>query len=260
MFCLDSDCLEGEGSVRFKEKVVIVTGGSQGIGQAYVRAFLEEEAKVLIADIAEPGEFLNQFDSANYIFFKTDIREEESTLAMADAALEHFGRVDVLINNAARAGRTARWPLMEITLDDWDEVFRVNVRGTMLCVRAVVPAFEKAGGGKVVNIASDSFFKGHPGMLTYVASKGAVIAMTRSLSKELGPLNVNVNAVAPDWIPLGPDKDNPPPYAESVLNSRVIQRHMDPEDVVGAVMFLASSESDFVTGITLPVSGGSYFV
>ena len=94
--------------MRFKEKVVIVTGGSQGIGQAYVRAFLEEEAKVLIADIAEPGEFLNQFDPANYIFFKTDIREEESTLAMADAALEHFGRVDVLINNAARAGRTAR--------------------------------------------------------------------------------------------------------------------------------------------------------
>ena len=240
--------------------MVIVTGGSQGIGQAYVRAFIEEGARVLIADIADPGDFLGQFDQADCVFVETDIREEASTLSMADAALDRFGRIDVLINNAARAGRTARWPLMEIALDDWDEVFRVNVRGTMLCVRAVVPAFEKAGRGRIVNIASDSFYKGHPGMLAYVASKGAVIAMTRSLSKELGPLGVNVNAVAPDWIPLGPDKDNPPPYAESVLNSRVFQRHMDPDDVVGAVMFLASSESDFVTGVTLPVSGGSYFV
>ncbi len=246
--------------MRFQDQVVIVTGGSQGIGQAYVRAFIEEGARVLIADIADPGDFLGQFDQADCVFVETDIREEASTLSMADAALDRFGRIDVLINNAARAGRTARWPLMEIALDDWDEVFRVNVRGTMLCVRAVVPAFEKAGRGRIVNIASDSFYKGHPGMLAYVASKGAVIAMTRSLSKELGPLGVNVNAVAPDWIPLGPDKDNPPPYAESVLNSRVFQRHMDPDDVVGAVMFLASSESDFVTGVTLPVSGGSYFV
>ena len=246
--------------MRFQDQVVIVTGGSQGIGQAYVRAFIEEGARVLIADIADPGDFLGQFDQADCVFVETDIREEASTLSMADAVLDRFGRIDVLINNAARAGRTARWPLMEIALDDWDEVFRVNVRGTMLCVRAVVPAFEKAGRGRIVNIASDSFYKGHPGMLAYVASKGAVIAMTRSLSKELGPLGVNVNAVAPDWIPLGPDKDNPPPYAESVLNSRVFQRHMDPDDVVGAVMFLASSESDFVTGVTLPVSGGSYFV
>ncbi len=246
--------------MRFQDQVVIVTGGSQGIGQAYVRAFIEEGARVLIADIADPGDFLGQFDQADCVFVETDIREEASTLSMADAALDRFGRIDVLINNAARAGRTARWPLMEIALDDWDEVFRVNVRGTMLCVRAVVPAFEKAGRGRIVNIASDSFYKGHPGMLAYVASKGAVIAMTRSLSKELGPLGVNVNAVAPDWIPLGPDKDNPPPYAESVLNSRVFQRHMDPDDVVGAVMFLTSSESDFVTGVTLPVSGGSYFV
>lgn len=246
--------------MRFQDQVVIVTGGSQGIGQAYVRAFIGEGARVLIADIADPGDFLKQFGQTDCVFVETDIREEASTLAMADAALDRFGRIDVLINNAARPGRTARWPLMEIALDDWDEVFRVNVRGTMLCVRAVVPAFEKAGRGRIINIASDSFYKGHPGMLTYVASKGAVIAMTRSLSKELGPLGVNVNAVAPDWIPLGPDKDNPPPYAESVLNSRVFQRHMDPEDVVGTVMFLASSESDFVTGVTLPVSGGSYFV
>ena len=246
--------------MRFQDQVVIVTGGSQGIGQSYVRAFIGEGARVLIADIADPGDFLKQFGQTDCVFVETDIREEASTLAMADAALDRFGRIDVLINNAARPGRTARWPLMEIALDDWDEVFRVNVRGTMLCVRAVVPAFEKAGRGRIINIASDSFYKGHPGMLTYVASKGAVIAMTRSLSKELGPLGVNVNAVAPDWIPLGPDKDNPPPYAESVLNSRVFQRHMDPEDVVGTVMFLASSESDFVTGVTLPVSGGSYFV
>ena len=246
--------------MRFQDQVVIVTGGSQGIGQAYVRAFIGEGARVLIADIADPGDFLKQFGQTDCVFVETDIREEASTLAMADAALDRFGRIDVLINNAARPGRTARWPLMEIALDDWDEVFRVNVRGTMLCVRAVVPAFEKAGRGRIINIASDSFYKGHPGMLTYVASKGAVIAMTRSLSKELGPLGVNVNAVAPDWIPLGPDKDNPPPYAESVLNSRVFQRHMDPEDVVGTVMFLASPESDFVTGVTLPVSGGSYFV
>ena len=246
--------------MRFQDQVVIVTGGSQGIGQSYVRAFIGEGARVLIADIADPGDFLKQFGQTDCVFVETDIREEASTLAMADAALDRFGRIDVLINNAARPGRTARWPLMEIALDDWDEVFRVNVRGTMLCVRAVVPVFEKAGRGRIINIASDSFYKGHPGMLTYVASKGAVIAMTRSLSKELGPLGVNVNAVAPDWIPLGPDKDNPPPYAESVLNSRVFQRHMDPEDVVGTVMFLASSESDFVTGVTLPVSGGSYFV
>jgi NAD(P)-dependent dehydrogenase (short-subunit alcohol dehydrogenase family) len=246
--------------MRFQDQVVIVTGGSLGIGRAYVRAFHAEGAKVVIADVADPGEFLDEFEGGACVYVETDIRREESTLAMAESTLERFGRIDVLINNAARPGRTARWPLMDIKLEDWDEVYRVNVRGTLLCTRAVVPAFDEAGRGKIVNIASDSFYKGHPGMLAYVSSKGAVIAMTRSLSKELGPLGVNVNAVAPDWIPLGPDKDNPPPYSKAVLESRVFKRHMDPEDAVGAVLFLASSESEFITGITLPVSGGSYFV
>ncbi len=246
--------------MRFQDQAVIVTGGSQGIGRAYVKAFAQEGANVVIADIVEPGDFLKEVKGGSCTYMETDIRKEESTLALAQAVVERFGRIDVLVNNAARAGRTARWPLMEIKLEDWDEIYAVNVRGTMLCVRAVVPAFEKAGRGKIVNIASDSFYKGHPGMLAYVSSKGAVIGMTRSLSKELGKFGVNVNAVAPDWIPLGPDRDNPPPYAESVLNSRVFQRHMDPEDAVGAVLFLASSESDFITGVTLPVSGGSYFV
>jgi len=246
--------------MRFQDQVVIVTGGSLGIGQAYVKAFAREGANVVIADIVDPGNLLKEVDGGSCLYAKTDIRKEDSTLSMAKAALDRFGRIDVLVNNAARPGRTARWPLMEIKVEDWDEVFAVNVRGMMLCVRAVVPVFEKAGRGKIVNIGSDSFYKGHPGMLTYVASKGAVIAMTRSLSKELGPLGINVNAVAPDWIPLGPDKDTPPPYAEGVLASRVFKRHMEPEDVVGAVLFLASSESDFITGMTMPVSGGSYFV
>ncbi|MFQ5915771.1 MAG: SDR family NAD(P)-dependent oxidoreductase [Nitrospinota bacterium] len=246
--------------MRFQDQVVIVTGGSQGIGRAYVKAFAREGARVVIADIVDPGGFLKEIKDGSCTYVETDIRKEKSTLNLAQVVMDRFGRIDVLVNNAARAGRTARWPLMDIKLEDWDEVFAVNVRGAMLCVRAVAPAFQKAGRGKIVNIASDSFYKGHPGMLTYVSSKGAVIAMTRSLAKELGPLGVNVNAVAPDWIPLGADRENPPPYAESVLNSRVFRRHMDPDDAVGAVLFLASSESEFITGITLPVSGGSYFV
>ena len=146
--------------MRFQDQVVIVTGGSQGIGRAYVRAFNAEGAKVVIADVADPGDFPGEFEGDSCVYVETDIRREESTLAMAESTLGRFGRIDVLVNNAARPGRTARWDLMDIKLEDWDEVYSVNVRGTMLCTRAVVPAFEKAGRGKIVNIASDSFVEG----------------------------------------------------------------------------------------------------
>ncbi|MBI2881492.1 MAG: SDR family oxidoreductase [Candidatus Tectomicrobia bacterium] len=245
--------------MRFQDQVVIVTGGSQGIGRAYVKAFAREGAKVVIADIAEPGDFLKEVEGP-CLFVETDIRKEESTRSMARTVLDCLGRIDVLVNNAGRTGRTARWPLMEIRPEDWDEVFAVNARGTMLCVKAVVPAFQRAGRGAIVNIASNTFHLGNPGMLTYVASKGAVVAMTRSLARELGPLGIRVNAVAPDWIPLGEDLENPPPFGEVVLKSRVFQRHMAPEDAVGAVLFLASPESGFITGVTLSVNGGSHFV
>jgi NAD(P)-dependent dehydrogenase (short-subunit alcohol dehydrogenase family) len=234
---------------------VIVTGGSRGIGAAYVRAFLDQGAKVAIADIVEPdGHQLGE----DLIFHRTDVTEEVETARAVETVRDSFGGVDVLINNAAVYQDIGRkLPFDEISTDDWDQVMRVNVRGVWQCTKAVAPTFRDQRYGKVVNVASTVAFIGSVGFAHYVASKAAVIGLTRALARELGPSNVTVNAVAPGLVTNDATRVmNDETYVEKAASTRSIPRQMRPDDLVGTVLYLSSPASDFVSGQTFVVDGG----
>ncbi|MEA2289981.1 MAG: hypothetical protein QOD55_1978 [Solirubrobacteraceae bacterium] len=240
----------------FEGATVVITGGARGIGERYARAFAERGARVVIADLLrEEGEALAR--ELDAVFVATDVADERSVTAMAAAAAERSGAIDVLVNNAAiYAELGGKQSFHEISVEEWDRVMAVNVRGPWLCARGVVP-FMREHGGSIVNVASVVAHIGTAGFAHYVASKAAVMGLTRALARELGPDRITVNAVAPGLVANESSRVlNEDAYLEQAARSRAVPRDMAPDDLVGAVLFLASPASAFMSGQTLIVDGG----
>jgi len=232
-------------------KVAIVTGGAQGIGAAIVSGLEAEGATVVVADLNPPDGGI-----------RADVASEEDVSAMVEETLERHGRIDALVNNAGLYASLEMRAFTEIPLEEWNRVMEVNVASMFLTCRAVVPVMRKQGGGKIVNISSGTPFRGVPFLLHYVTSKGAIVALTRALAKELGRDSIHVNCVAPGFTMSDGVKSHPEvieKLRDVSVASRTIQRDQVPEDVVGAVVFLCTPAADFITGQTMVIDGGQYF-
>jgi NAD(P)-dependent dehydrogenase (short-subunit alcohol dehydrogenase family) len=246
--------------MRLTDKTIIVTGGSLGIGRAYALGLAAEGARVVVADIADPQPTVKEIEAGGgqALGVWCDVAREDETLRLASETLRQLGRIDVLVNNAAVYGTLKRRSFMEIPVEEWDRVMAVNLRGLFLCARAVVPAMTAQGKGKIINIASSTFFKGVPNFIHYTTSKGGVVGFTRSLARELGDAGIRVNAVAPGFTLSGENEKNASAeQKEANIRMRMLKRAQVPEDLVGTIVFLASDDSDFVTGQTIAVDGGS---
>ncbi len=251
-----------------KDKVVIVTGGGHGIGKAYCLGFGQSASRVVVADIDKPAadqvsaEIMRQ-KGAQALALHTDVADERSTKNMAAAVLQHFGRIDVLINNAAIFATIPmnRGRIETIDPAEWDRLMAVNLKGLFFCCRAVLPSMRAQKSGKIINIASGTVFAGSPGRIHYVTSKMATIGFTRTLAREVGDDNINVNVLAPGNTL---SEENPSQEVirlrESSAGLRALKRIQMPQDVVGAMLFLASPLSDFITGQTINVDGGISFL
>jgi 3-oxoacyl-[acyl-carrier protein] reductase len=191
---------------------------------------------------------------------QVDVSDLASTEAMAAAALERFGRIDILINNAGYFTEIVKKPFEELSVEEWDRAFAVNVRGSWLCARAVAPAMKAQRSGKIVNTSSMTVPSGIPGFLHYVSSKSAIVGLTRALARELGEWGISVNTVTPDYIPHDAEyAARQPEMAAFIAQQRAFKRDMVPEDLVGTILFLAGPGSDFVTGQDFWVNGGRLF-
>jgi len=242
-------------------QVVIITGGGTGIGKVYSYAFARAGARVVAADIdGAAAKVVAQVLSAEghqATGLTTDLADAQSVDAMAKTAREHFGRIDVLVNNASLMSVLPRRNWTEIPVDEWDRVMEVNLRGMFLCCHAVYPAMREQGRGKIVNIASSRAFEGTPLRLHYTTSKAGVVGFTRALAREVGEYGITVNAVAPGYtLSESQVSSSSPDYLAKNTEGRAIQRAQLPDDLVGAVMFFSSTASDFITGQTLVVDGG----
>jgi NAD(P)-dependent dehydrogenase (short-subunit alcohol dehydrogenase family) len=237
----------------------MVTGARQGIGRAYSKAIAAEGASVVLCDLTDPIEVAGEIraSGSEVLSCAADITSHSAMRELLDRADKKFGRIDALVNNAGLFTTLKPQPFEQIDSDEWDRVMAVNVRGTFECVRAVAPLMRRQKYGKIVNIASGTVFKGSAGLMHYVASKGAVIAMTRSMARELGADNICVNVVAPGNTP--PEGAQPNERGAATVATRALRRIETPGDIVGAVIFFCSAESDFITGQTLIVDGGAVF-
>jgi len=242
-------------------RVVIVTGGGKGIGKVYSQEFAKAGAQVVAADIdgaaakTVAGDLSAQGLAA--LGLETDIASETATAAMAQAALDRFGAIDVLINNASLMSVLARRSWLEIPVEEWDSVMAVNLRGMFLSCRAVFPAMQAKKRGKIVNISSSRIWDGTPNRLHYTTSKAGVVGFTRALAREVAEHGITVNAVTPGMTQsetqVATSSGN---YLAARVAGRAIERVQVPADLVGAVMFLSSAASDFMTGQTVNVDGG----
>jgi len=240
---------------------VIVTGGAVGIGKVYCERLIEAGARVAIADIAAvEGEALSRRleDSGDIVAVPTDIADPASVDRLVEAVLARFGRIDGLVNNASLMSNLPRRSWLEIPLEEWDRVMAVNLRGPFLCCRAVVPSMRTAGRGRIVNIASTRVFEGTPNRLHYTTSKAGIVGFTRALARELGPDGITVNCVAPGRTLSDTQlaTSDPAYLRDSTDAARALGRAQLPDDLVGAVLFLLSDASAFMTGQTLVVDGG----
>lgn len=243
--------------MRLKERVAIVTGAARGLGMAFSLALAKEGAKVMLVDIADLKRTVEEIESLGGVVksFRADVSIEKDTLEMAEETFKYFGRIDILVNNAAIIYGLARKPFYEIDPQEWDRVMMVNVKGPWLCTKAVFPYMKQQGKGKIINLSSETFFTGSHGFVHYVASKGGVVGLTRALSVELGPYKINVNAIAPGFTDTEASRSIADVTQYDVTRTP-LGRLQQPNDLIGAVIFLASDESDFVTGQTLLVDGG----
>ncbi|HYH33303.1 MAG TPA: SDR family oxidoreductase [Pseudonocardia sp.] len=252
----------------FDGTTVIVTGAAGGIGGRYVHAFAAQGANVVATDVpaaAATGVALAEKAGADgpgrAVFEPADITSDDDWARVVERARAEFGGVQALVNNAAiYQGLAAKRPLTDLTTQDWDTVLRVNVRGTWQGIRAVAPVMRDAGGGRIVNISSTVARMGAPGFAHYVASKAAVDGLTRAAARELGADGITVNGVAPGLVSDEATRTlNSDGYIAAAAGGRALGREMVPDDLVGAVLFLASDAGAFVTGQTLVVDGGGVF-
>mgnify|MGYP000131351487 CR=1 FL=1 len=245
------------------DKVVIITGAAGGLGREFALGFAAEGAKIIAADLQEAGlaETVKLVEAAGgqAKAIQVDVTKKQSTDNLAEEAIKAFGRIDVLVNNAAIYATIKREKFTDIDPDDWDRVMAVNVKGAWLCSASVYPKMTQPG-GRIVNIASATVFSGSPLWMHYVASKSAVIGLTRVMAKEVGASGVTVNAIAPGFTLTDASLsliENAENYG---VDRGALKRASQPEDIVGAAIFLASTKADFITGQTLVVDGGKQFI
>ena len=246
-----------------QDKVVVITGAAGGLGREFALGFAAEGAKIVAADVSEAGlaetVAMVQANGGEAVAVRVDVTQKASTDALADSAIANFGRIDVLVNNAAIYATLKRAKFTEIDPDDWDRVMNVNVKGAWLCSASVFPKMTQPG-GRIVNIASATVFSGSPLWMHYVASKSAVIGMTRVMAKEVGAAGITVNAIAPGFTLTDASLsliENAENYG---VDRGALKRASQPEDIVGAAIFLASARADYITGQTLVVDGGKQFI
>ncbi len=244
-----------------KDRVVIITGAGQGIGRVFAKAFALAGAKVVIAErnektaAAVAGEILAANGQA--LAITTDVADEASIKEMVQLTEDEFGRVDVLINNAGIFSTLEMRPFDQIPLEEWEQVLKVNLTGPFLCARAVLPAMRRAKWGRIINIASGAVRLGRPNYLHYIATKSALMGMSLSMARELGPDNITVNAILPGATFTEIERKTvTPAQKERIVAMQCIPRAETPQDLVGAALFLASDASSFITGQSINLDGG----
>jgi len=246
--------------MRLKDKVAIVTGAAKGLGRVFAIGLAKEGAKIMAVtrkDLDNLDKTVKEIEKLGGVAksLQADVSIEKDAIRIAEETMKAFGRIDILVNCAAIYDGLVRKPFTEIDPKEWDQVMAVNVKGPWLCTRAVFPHMKQQGKGKIVNLSSEVFFTGSHGLIHYVSSKGGVIGLTRALAIELGPHNININAVAPGFT----DTEASRSIADVTkydVSKTPLKRLEQPNDLLGAVIFLASDESDFITGQTLLVDGG----
>jgi NAD(P)-dependent dehydrogenase (short-subunit alcohol dehydrogenase family) len=239
-------------------RTVIVTGAATGIGQAFALGCAAQGANVVVADLGPAEETMAAIErtGAKAHYVRTDVSDDASVRQMAEQALQRFGRIDGLVNNAAYFREVKLTEFEQIDAAVWDRIFEVNVKGVWLCSKAVMPAMRERKSGSIVNIASVVAVAGQPGYLHYVASKGAVLSMTKGLAKEVGPHGVRVNVIAPGFVITDATKNRPVEWQQSFLKARALSREQRPDDLVGTALYLLSDLAGFVSGQTIVVDGG----
>jgi NAD(P)-dependent dehydrogenase (short-subunit alcohol dehydrogenase family) len=250
---------------RLDGRVAILTGGAKGIGQHYARALAAEGARLIIADIADGNEVaaaIARDHGANSVAsWITDVSDEAAVKSLVAKTMDRFGKIDILVNNAALFAPLQETKCTDIDAALWDRVMAINLRGPFLLVKHVVPPMTAQHYGKIINIGSGTAFRGIPWMLHYVTSKGGILAMTRALSRELGEHGIRVNTLAPGFTLSDTVIAENPGHVETARDravaSRALKRDQQPQDLLGALVFLASAESDFITGQTIAVDGGN---
>lgn len=251
-------------AIQLQNRVAIVTGGARGIGQAYCVGLGRAGAKVVVADVLDPSETVTQVKTAgsDALGVTVDVASFASVQSMVGKALEAFKKIDILVNNAALMANLRMGPFHQIPEEEWDQVMAVNVKGLWHCIKAVTPSMSQQRYGKIINISSTTVLMGVPGLLHYVTSKGAVFAMTRALSRELGPLGIRINTIMPgltqsqaikNMMAVTPQLED---MSKQLAAQAALGREQYPADLVGTVLFLASEDSDFITGQNITVDGG----
>ncbi len=248
--------------MRLENKVAIITGSARGMGRVFALRFAKEGARLTICDVLDCTPVAEEIKAigGEVLVLKTDVTSEKNTAEMVKKTVDRFGKIDILVNNAALiGGKGFMKPPEQLVAEDWDKILAVNVKGVFLCCKAVIPYMKKQGNGKIINIASTTAFIGLPLFLHYSTTKGGIVTMTRGLARELGEFNINVNAVAPGLVmteamqTIFSEEDE-----KRVLGMQLIKKSIRPEDVAAAVLFLASDEANMITGQTLGVNAGEY--
>jgi len=249
--------------MQLKDKVAIITGSARCLGRVFALRFAKEGAKLTICDVLDCEPVAKEIKAigGEVLALKTDVTSEKDTAEVAQKTVDRFGRIDILVNNAAViGGKDFMKPPEQLMAEDWDRILAVNIKGLFLCCKAVIPYMKKQGKGKIVNISSTTAFTGLPFFLHYSTSKGGIVTMTRGLATALGDFNINVNAVAPGLVMTEAMQGvfSEEDAKQTVETKQILKRSIQPEDIAAAVVFLASHEADMITGQTLAVNAGEF--